>query len=247
LKIQEPTSTVSHLQVRLNADHSTGIETNGVVRNVAVTADPPAVQTLVGVLMKGTSTLDGVRVFFPTTPNKDTTGIRTENTGVKTINNVSAEAENGILVVNGPPLGPDNSAIVRAAFVRASAGILANQSQVFVDDSLVEGELTGLDAFTASGSAALRARHVTVVGSGAANSSGVVSTDFDLGGPTSATRSSPASPTMSRGAGAARSTSTGRATPRPARRPRPAPTTLRPRRGSSTPRRATSGSRQARR
>ena len=187
LKIQEPTSTVSHLQVRLNADASTGIETNGVVRDVAVTADPPADQTLVGVLMNGTSTLDGVRVFLPTTPNMDTTGVRTEGVGVKTINNATAEGEFGILGVNNPPFGPTNNVIVRGAFVRATQGIVANGSQVFVDDSLVEAASAGLDAFTASGSAALRARHVTVVGSSAANSTGVTSADVDLGGPLTST------------------------------------------------------------
>jgi hypothetical protein len=187
LKIQEPTSTVSNLQVRLNADDSTGIETNGVVRNVAVTADAPADQTLVGVLMKGTSTLDGAGVFFPTTPGEDTSAIRTEGTGVKTINDVTAEAGEGIVVFNNAPFGPDNNAIVRAAFVRASVGITANQSQVFVDDALVETASTGLSAFTATGSAALRARHVTVVGSGSANSNGIQSTDFDGTGPQTST------------------------------------------------------------
>jgi hypothetical protein len=183
LKIQEPTSTVSSLQVRLKADHSTGIETNGLVQDVAVTADPPADQTLVGVLMKGTSTLDRAGVFLPRTANTDTTGVRTEGVGVKTITGGAAEGETGILVVNDPPLGPANNAIVRGAFVRANVGIVANQSQVFVDDALVEAGSAGLDAFAVTASAALRARQVTVVGPGAANSAGVESTDIDGAGP----------------------------------------------------------------
>jgi hypothetical protein len=187
LKIRDPTSTVSNLQVRLNADSSTGIETNGVIRNVNVTADPPADQTLVGVLMTGTSTLDGAGIFLPTTPNMDTTGVRTEGVGVKTLNNVAAEGETGILVFNTPPFGPNNNTIVRAAFVRASSGINANQSQVLVDDALVEAASRGLTAFTDTGSAALRARHVTVVGSGSANSTGISSADVDGTGPLTST------------------------------------------------------------
>ncbi|HEY0632001.1 MAG TPA: hypothetical protein VGC98_08090, partial [Thermoleophilaceae bacterium] len=187
LKIKDPTSTVSNLEVRLNADHSTGIETNAVVRDVSVTADPPAAQALVGVLMNGTSTLDGVRVFLPTTPNMDTTGIRTEGTGVKTMNEVSAEGEYGIWAANLPPFGPTTNTIVRAAFVRANVGIQANQSQVFVDDSLVEAQATGLSALAPTASAALRARHVTVVQAGVANNtSGVEALDVDGSGPLTA-------------------------------------------------------------
>jgi hypothetical protein len=188
LTVKDPTSMVSNFQVRLKADNSTGIETDAVVRDVSVTADPPATQTLVGVLMNGTSTLDGVRVFLPRTPNMDTTGIRTEGTGVKTMSNVSAEGENGIWAANLPPFGPTTNTIVRAAFVRANVGIQANESQVFVDDSLVEAQATGLSAFSTTASAALRARHVTVVQAGAANNpTGVISTDGDGSGPLTAT------------------------------------------------------------
>lgn len=188
LKIQDPTSTVSNLQVRLNADSSTGIEMDAVVRDVSVTADPPAAQNLVGVLMNGTSTLDGVGVFLPTTPNMTTTGVRTEGLGVKTIDNVTAEGENGIVAANGAPFGPNNNTIVRAAFVRASSGIVANQSQVLVDDALLETASTGLLAFASTGSVALRARHVTVMQTGTAtNTSGVESLDFDGSGPLTAT------------------------------------------------------------
>jgi hypothetical protein len=137
--------------------------------------------------MNGTSTLDGVRVFLPRTPNMDTTGIRAEGTGVKTMNEVSAEGGNGILVANLPPFGPTNNAIVRGAFVRADVGIQANQSQVFVDDALVEATSTGLLAFTATDSAAMRARQVTVVGGGSANSNGIESVDVDAGGPLTST------------------------------------------------------------
>jgi hypothetical protein len=117
----------------------------------------------------------------------DTTGVRTEGVGVKIINNLTAEGETGILAFNTPPLGPNNNTIVRAAFVRANSGINANQSQVLVDDALVEAASSGLTAFTDTGSAALRARHVTVVESGSANSTGISSTDLDGTGPLTST------------------------------------------------------------
>jgi hypothetical protein len=63
---------------------------------------------------------------------------------------------------------------VRGAFVRAGVGVEANQSQAFVVDALVEATSIGLSGFTATGSAALRARHVTVVRAGVANNSGGV-------------------------------------------------------------------------
>jgi hypothetical protein len=184
LTLSEPTSTVSSLQVRLTADSSTGIQAAGHVRDVSVTADTNAAQTLVGVLLTGSATLDGAGVFMPTTANSESTGVRVESPpgGTKTINDVTVEGEQGILSTGG---GADNTTVVRDAFVRGRIGISANNSQATVDNALVEvlpGPGAGLTSFDFNHSASLRARHVTVVGPGDSSpSDGVSSSDQDSG------------------------------------------------------------------
>jgi hypothetical protein len=179
LRLLEPTSTVSNLQVRLNADSSTGIEAAGQISDVSVTADQPATQTLVGVLLEGSATLDGAGIFMPTTVNSDSTAVRIEAppAGTKTINDVTVEGESGIVNAGG---GAESTTIVRDAFVRAHRGIEANNSYVTVDNALVEAD-SGLTSFDFSASASLRARHVTVVGPGDALSQGITSSDQDSG------------------------------------------------------------------
>jgi hypothetical protein len=185
LRLLEPTSTVSHLQVRLNADNSTGIEAAGHVHDVSVTADPPAAQPLVGILLTGSASLDAAGIFMPTTFNTDSTGVRLESppAGTKTITDVTVEGETGINSSGG---GTASSTVVRDAFVRARRGIEANNSSVSVDNSLVEvipgvGGL-GLAAADLFQSASMRARHVTVVRPGdASQGEGIVSNDGDGG------------------------------------------------------------------
>jgi PKD repeat protein len=183
LRLLEPTSTVSHLQVRLNANSSTGIEVGGHVHDVAVTAEPTATQTLVGVLLNGSGKLEAAGVFMPTTAGSDSTGVRAENppTGTKTITDVTVEGETGILSAAG--VGT-NITVVRDAFVRARTGISANNSSVFVDNALVEivpgASGVGLNALASVASASLRARHVTVVRPGdSSQGEGISSTDVD--------------------------------------------------------------------
>jgi PKD domain len=185
LKLNEPTSSVSHLQVRLNADSSTGIEAAGHVHDVSVTADSTATQTLVGVLLFGAGSLEAAGVFMPTTAGADSTGVRIEAppAGTKTITDVTVEGEDGILSAGG---GATSTTVVRDAFVRALSGISANNSQVTVDNSLVEVVPgvggSGLTSFDFSASASLRARHVTVVKSGGSSQgTGITSSDQDSG------------------------------------------------------------------
>jgi PKD domain len=185
LKLNEPTSSVSHLQVRLNANSSTGIQATGHVHDVSVTADQTATHTLVGVLLFGSGSLEAAGVFMPTTAGSDSTGVRIEAppAGTKTINNVTVEGEDGILSASGGTTGPT---VVRDAFVRAVSGISANNSQVSVDNSLVEvvpgAGGSGLTSFDFSESASLRARHVTVVKPGDSSSGyGITSSDQDSG------------------------------------------------------------------
>jgi PKD domain-containing protein len=185
LTLNEPTSSVSHLQVRINADSSTGIKAAGHVHDVSVTADAPAVQHLVGVLLFGSGSLEAAGVFMPKTAGSDSTGVRIEAppAGSKTITDVTVEGEDGIVSSGG---GASSTTVVRDAFVRGVRGISANNSQVSVDNALVEvvpgvGGV-GLTSFDLSDSASLRARHVTVVKPGDSSSGdGITSSDQDSG------------------------------------------------------------------
>jgi hypothetical protein len=189
LKINEPTSTVRNLQVQLNANDSTGIESAGTVRDVAVSAVQGATQTLVGVLLFGSATLDGAGVFMPTTAGADSTGVRIESppAGTKTINDVTVEGTDGILSTGG---GAGSITNVRDAFVRAHSGLSANNSYMSVDNAVVEvlsGAAGGLTSFAFTESASMRARHVTVVGPGDDPVSHGISASDQDGGPLTAT------------------------------------------------------------
>jgi hypothetical protein len=193
LKVEDPTSTVSSLQVRLNADNSTGISSSGSVRDVAVTADNPADEDLIGVLLGGAGTLDGARIFLPTTAGSTLNGVRVEGgTGIKTISNVVVEAEIGINSTFSGPISDSNRTIVHDAFVRAQSGIIANDgSRVTVDNSLVEAASTTATALSSRAfthSSELQARHVTLAGPGdPSTSAGASSFDGDGAGPFTST------------------------------------------------------------
>jgi PKD domain-containing protein len=177
LKIDDPTSTVSNLEVRLNASSSIGIESKGQVSDVTVVAEGPAATDLVGVQLKGSAGLDGAQIFLPMVVGSSNDGVRTESVGsTSTVQDAYIEAATGVNVLNAGVPGPTNRTVVRKVRVRGSTGVNANQSLVLVDDTVVEATSTGLAALAVSQAADLRARHVTVVGPGGAGPSSGVST-----------------------------------------------------------------------
>jgi PKD repeat protein len=189
LKIVEPSSTVSDIRIIVTGDNSIGLDTRGPARNITVTADLGATHDLVGVLLSVGGTLDQAGIFLPMTGGATIQGVRTELPGVSKISNATIEAEKAILAFKGGTPGPANRTVVTDVFLRAAVGIVANGSDVTVDNAEVEAPATaavGLQSFTGAASAAIRARHVTVVGTGAASSNGVTAFDFDGAGPLTA-------------------------------------------------------------
>ena len=162
LKVQEPTSTVSSIRIVLTADNSTGLETKGGARDITVTGDAGATDTLVGVLLTGAGSLDRARIFLPMTAGATIEAVRTESDGVATISNATIEGAAAIKAVN---FGAPARTVVSDVFLRGQVGINANGSEVSVANAEVEAPAAtgavGLSAFNApSRSAAIRARHV---------------------------------------------------------------------------------------
>jgi hypothetical protein len=187
LSIQEPSSTVTGLEVKLTSGvGKIALSLSGSATDVAVTA-APEVTASVGVSMSGGATFRRGSVAMSTAGDlAENDGFLISgdpNTGQKTIEGATVVASNGVRVAT--PLVLARFVTVRGVRITARNGVRVENGQAFVDDVLVRGlpsvpgsGATGLSALQSPTKvAALRATHVTAIGpSPAGPSTGAVAT-----------------------------------------------------------------------
>jgi hypothetical protein len=163
-------AVVSNVQVRLEHDHTTGLELDGtaVAEGVEVGHLLGPAAELTGVLM-GTGTLADSHVTVPASGLS--TGVTTTG-GLVVIRDSVIEGSRGIW----GPFNPFSSS-VRRVHVRASSGIGIQRGTVAIEDALVEhngtGDGGGIAAFGTSHPTHVTVRQSTVVGAGPAALAGV--------------------------------------------------------------------------